>query len=302
MKYINQTFNFLDKSLSLTFKALDKVLSSLITGISLVFKALKRLYERYGIVLRIMSIPWNYVIIFLYKKLIVNKTDRIPLLQPGVHMIRASVGGGKSLTSFVLAEYCLEHFGEVSYFTSPVEKPQLSEDGKYYYVMHRVINMNDYYQDGKKVMNHNFQKYPYMHKDERHLTYNPRLNKTKEYNDRFIPEHEDQLLMRHQGAKALYMYSQHVRLDTQEMETITLMHEVSTKKDIVYKKWLQNDVFVYIPTKLKFKTYKIDFEFDGSYSRTLVKKWKLDVPLEVLERYDTHAEANKYSHLKIDYK
>ena len=174
--------------------------------------------------IRYASLPWSTAIVYVYKYLSVGRYYRLPIFQPGMHMIRAKVGGGKSLTSFVLAEMTLEATGYGSYFTSPVEKPQLSEDGKYYYVHHRVIDMKDYYKDGKKVMNFNTDKYKDIHKDERHLQYNPRLNKGKEYNKSFVPEHEDHLLMRHDGMEHIYMYSQHAKLDAQDMDSITYMH------------------------------------------------------------------------------
>jgi hypothetical protein len=247
------------------------------------------------------SLPWSLSIILAYKYFSKNTDKRLPIFIPGMHMIRARVGGGKSLASFVLAEMTLKATGHPSYFTSPVEKPQLSEDGKYYFVYHRVINMKDYYKDGKKVLNFNTDKYKNIHKDERHLQYNPRLNKGKKYNESFIPEHEDHLLMRHDGMERIYMYSQHMKLDSQDMDSITLMHEVETVKDIPIKTWLDNDNLKYIPIKLKFKSYQIETNFDGTMKRKLYAKFSLPVPYDVLQRYDTHAERYKHLGLKKDY-
>lgn len=251
--------------------------------------------------LKYVSLPWSLSIPITYK--FINKFNerKIPLLVDGVHMIRAKVGGGKSLTSFVLADLTLKEMGVASYFTSAVEKPQLSEDGKYWYVMQRVIDLSRYYKKGKKVLNYNAKKYPYIHKDERHLDYNPRLNKKNEYNDRFVPEHADELIMRHDGFKAIYKYTQHLRLDSQEMETLTFMHEVETVKDIPILRWLNEDSFKYIPVKLKFITYTLEFEFDGTFKRKLYKKWSLPVPYSVLKRFETHAEKNKNAGLPVDY-
>ena len=102
-------------------------------------------------------------------------------------MVWANVGGGKSLLSFVLAEMHRLETGYSSYFTAPVEKPQVTEDGEWLYVYHKVIDLKSYYQKGKKILNFNTDKYRIIFKDERHLDYTPRMNKTKEYNDTFVP-------------------------------------------------------------------------------------------------------------------
>lgn len=259
-------------------------------------------YKRKARVLRHISLPWSALIPIGYKWMHMNAYDRLPIFIPGMHLIRSRVGGGKSLTSLVLAEMTLEHTGYSSYFTSPVEKPQLSEDGKYWYVMHAVVNLDDYYKDGKKVLNFNTDKRKDFHKDERHLDYNPRMNKGKEYNKRFVPEHEDHLLMRHDGFEHIMMYSQHMKLDSQEMDALTLMHEVETVKDIPIKRWLDDGQFNYIPIKLKFVSYSVEIDFDGSMKRKVYKKWKLTVPYEVLKKFDTHAEKRKHAGLPFDYK
>ena len=251
---------------------------------------------------RYLSLPWSVTIPIAYKYFTRNEYNRLPIFQPGMHMIRAKVGGGKSLTSFVLAEMTLLRTANGSYFTSQVEKPQLSEDKKYWYVHHRVIDLNDYYSEGKKVKNFNTEKYKDIHKDERHLQYNPRMNKGKKYNDTFVPEHEDHLLMRHEGMEHIYMYSQHGKLDSQDMDSITYMHEVQTIKDIPLKRWLDSGDLKYIPIKLKFTTYTVDVGFDGSMKRNRVAKFSLPIPFDVLARFDTHAEKYKYAGLPVDFK
>jgi hypothetical protein len=305
----DKTEDLIDKMMHLGDIALDAFFHLQSKGFKIFFNSCNlflqtifKFYKKHGKILRYASLPWSIVILKIYKWMHSNSYDRLPIFMPGMHMIRARVGGGKSLASFVLAEMTLEHTGYASYFTSPVEKPQLSEDGTYWYVMHRVINMNDYYKDGKKVMAYNTDKYKNMHKDERHLDYNPRMNKGKKYNSTFIPEHEDHLLMRHDGFDHIYMYSQHMKLDSQEMDALTLMHEVETNKDIPIQRWLEDGEFKYIPIKLKFTSYTIEVDFDGSIKRKVFKSWKIPVPYDVLKRFDTHAERNKHAGLPKDYK
>jgi hypothetical protein len=252
--------------------------------------------------LRYISLPWSVVIPKGYKYFFSNDFGKSLLYVPGVHMIHARVGGGKSLASFILAEMYLEESGKGSYFTSPVEKPSITDDGEWLYVKHRVINTADYYKNGKKVMNYNTKKYSVMHKDERHLEFNPRLNNTKDYKDRFIPEQKDEILMRHGGFTHIYKYSQYFKLDSQDMQALTYMHEVETLKTIPTKRWLESGTFDYIPVILKFITYKIEFKFDGGMNRKKVGSCKVKIPYELLMRFDTHAESKRYAGLPVDYK
>ena len=251
--------------------------------------------------LRYISLPWSLFIPKGYKYFFTDHS-RALLFTQGVHMIRAKVGGGKSLTSFILAEIYLEETGYGSYFTSPVEKPQVTEDGELLYVHHRLINLNNYYDKGKKVRDYNTTKYKIMHKDERILQYPPRNNKSTAYNERFIPEHLDELLMRHKGLLRIYKYSQHPKLDSMEMETITYMHEVETKKDIQVKNWLASGKFNYVPIMLKFSTYILEYNFgDSKLRRKKVGSCKIPVPFELLQRFDTHAERLRNTGLPVDF-
>ncbi len=300
-KILNKTVQVIELSLAAFFWFVFFVLKMFFKVVLKTLDTINFVYRRHERLLRHLSLPASALIPITYR--ITNRSldDKIPLLKPGMHQVRAMVGGGKSLTSLALAEFCLKEYGFASYLTSPVEKPQLSEDGKYYYVMHRVINPKDYYKDGKKVMNYNAELYPYMHKDERHLEYNPRLNKTREYNSTWIPEHEDELLMRHDGFRVIIKYSQHMRLDSQEMENLTFMHEVQTKKTLTVRNWLNNGKFSFIPVKLRFTTYYIDVDFDGTMKRRRYKKWSLPVTQELLDKFDTHAEKHKHAGLPVDY-
>lgn len=255
---------------------------------------------RYG------TLPWSKVILEGYKYFYLSGS-KAPIFHPGVHMVRASVGGGKSLLSYVLAELYRLHTGRGSYFTSPVEKPRITDDGLYYYVYHRVINLDDYFRFDEdkdkyvKIKKFNTIKYKCIHKDERHLDYNPRENNTKAYKDRFIAQQQDEILMRHQGITHVYKYTQYMKLDGQDMQALTYMHDVSTVKDIPLSRWLETGNFNIIPIKLKITTYTIDVSFDGSLKRKKVASYSLNVPYEILQHFDTHAEAYRDDHLPNDY-
>lgn len=279
-----------EKGLDAFFSILSKTVDLTMNNVEKTLKGFHDIVQSNAKLLRHLGLPWTIAIpkVWLWYKN--RSSDILPTDKEGIHFFRAPVGGGKSLTSFVLAERTLALYGHPSYFTSPVEKPQLDEEGEYYYVMHKVINLDDHYVKGKKVKDFDYEKYPHVYKDERHLRYNPRMNKTKEYNEKWLIEHNDELLMRHDGAKTINKFSQHMKLDSQEMETATYMHEIEAKKGLPWKQWLKDGLLRVYPYVIHFKTYKIDFTFEGIPERKLVKKWKLPVPMEVLERYDTHAE------------
>ena len=253
-------------------------------------------------ILRYLGLPWTLLIPKLWVLYFSRQSSQYPILQPGMHFIRAKVGGGKSLLSMVLAEIHLQETGYASYFTSAVEKPRLSEDGKYWYVMHKVYDPDDYYQGGKKVMNFDTSKYKAQHKDEEHIRNNPRLNMTKESKNRFIPEHNDNLLMRHMGMdNGIYKYSQHGKLDSQDMDSLTYMHDILTKKTLPAKQWLADGNLRIIPVKIVIESYTVNVDFDGTMNRKLVRgKYGLPISYELLERFDTHAESKTFANLKTD--
>ncbi|MDA3884885.1 MAG: hypothetical protein PF638_04750 [Candidatus Delongbacteria bacterium] len=304
--YMDKLVHHADKALDALSKAPDYTLKTFMNFIESITDSIYELLNKDTSIARLLrygSLPWSIIIPKGYKYFFSNQFNKALLFVPGVHMIKAKVGGGKSLTSFVLAELYLEETGRGSYFTSPVEKPQVTDDGNWLYVYHRVIDPSDYYKDGKKIKNYNSEKYKIFHKDERLITFNRRENKSSEYNKKFIPEQRDEVLMRHQGIERIYKYSQSPKLDSQEMELLTYMHEVETVKTIPTKRWLESGRFDYIPVKLKFTTYELQFNFgDSSMKRKKIGSCTLPVPFEILKRFDTHAESKRYAGLPVDYK
>jgi len=270
-------------------------------------KVMDQIYNRMnkhtpvGKSMRYLGLPYSLLIPKLYKHFYHNEGEAL-LFSSGVHMVSASVGGGKSLLSFVLAEINRERTGLASYFTSPVEKPSVTEDGKFLYVYHRYINLDDYHdENGKKIKRFNTSKHKIIMKDEVHLKFNPRMNNTKEYKKKYIPQQKDEILMRHEGITHIYKFSQYKKLDSQDMQALSYMHDVETKKDIPIKDWLNTGDFNYRPVMLKVSTYVIDVAFDGSMKRKKVGSCKLEVSAELLERYDTHAERYQIAGLPVDY-
>lgn len=108
--------------------------------------------------------------------------------------------------------------------------------------------------------------------------------------------------MRHQGISHIYKYSQYTKLDSQDMQALTYMHDVETVKDIPIKRWLNTGLFNYIPVKIKVSTFIIDVSFKGEMQRKKINTCKIPIPYELLERFDTHAEKYRDAGIPVDYK
>lgn len=303
----NKTFESIEKILEKIMASSELILDAFFHGTSTVFK---HIYKSFGYImdkfhnimdtngklLRHLGFPWVILIPKVWQYFYMQKHLSLPTDKEGIHFFRSPVGGGKSLTSLVLAERALKVTGFASYFTSPVEKPQkaVDDDGnEYWYVMHKVEKLDDVYVNGKRAKEFDYDRYPYVNKDERHLRFNPRMNKTKEYNQAWLVEHEDELLMRHDGAKRIYKFSQHMKLDSQEMETATYMHDIKAVKGLPWTQFLKDGLLRIYPYVIQFETYEIIYSFKGDMDRRLVAKWNLMVPMEVLDKFDTHAERRR---------
>lgn len=266
------------------------------------FKTYATTFFQFYTFMRYTTIPYNWLIIKIWQWYVSNPSERKPWMKPGIHYWSSPPRGGKSLTSFILAEWLREKTGYASYFTSPIEKPRLSEDGSYWYVYHRYIHLNRYYKDGKKVLNFNTDKCKSMFKDEKQADQNPRLNKTKEYNSIYIPEHTDDILLAHQGFdNNIHILSQHAKHDSQTMEVVAMNHRIEkTVKGVSYKKWLHDGKFEIVPVYIKVTAYKPEATINEVKLKKY-KTYKLKVPYELLPYFDTHAEANRFKHLPKDY-
>lgn len=303
----NKTFESIEKILEKIMASSELILDAFFHGISTVFKHIYKCFgyimdkfhnimDSNGKLLRHLGFPWVILIPKVWQYFYMQKHLSLPTDKEGIHFFRSPVGGGKSLTSLVLAERALKVTGFASYFTSPVEKPQkaVDDDGnEYWYVMHKVEKLDDVYVNGKRAKEFDYDRYPYVNKDERHLRFNPRMNKTKEYNQAWLVEHEDELLMRHDGAKRIYKFSQHMKLDSQEMETATYMHDIKAVKGLPWTQFLKDGLLRIYPYMIQFETYEIIYSFKGDMDRRLVAKWNLMVPMEVLDKFDTHAERRR---------
>ena len=282
------------------YEKLIKLTTSLIVKMSELFNFF--IYQFYGL-FRWTTFYMNWIIIRTWLWYVFRPFDSKPYLTNTLKYWKGDPGAGKSLSSYIIAEEIREETGMASYFTSPIEKPRLSEDGRYWYVYHRVIDLADYYKDRKKVKNFNTKLYACLWKDENNLRQNPRFNKEKDYNEIFKPEHDDEVLLRHLGFKhGMNVISQQTRTDSQRMETTAYYFEVKkTVKGINFMKWLQDGKFEIIPVRIKIDVFTLQVGF-GDMKRHLVRKMSIPIPYEKLKYYETHAEAGRFAHLPLDYK
>lgn len=249
------------------------------------------------------TIPFNFIIKRTWLWYIFRLTGDEPLDETGVHYVRAKPGGGKSMLAKQKADETLEKYGYPSYLTHQIEKPKLTEDEKFWYVNHRVINLRSYFDSkGNQIKQFNTDIYKQMHVDEFHIENNPRRNKEKEYNSFFIPFLNQLLSIRHDGFDYnIYLYSQIPNNDIQIMSTITKYHEIKLVKGLPYWKWIRDGKFIIVPVKWKIKTYEIVIGEGGSIKRKLYRVWSKAVNYDRLDDFDTHAMRGNKKHLPKDY-
>ncbi len=108
--------------------------------------------------------------------------------------------------------------------------------------------------------------------------------------------------MRHQGITHVYKYSQYTKLDSQDMQALTYMHDVETVKDIPIQRWLETGEFPFIPIKIKVSTFVIDVSFKGEMKRKKIGSCRIPITFEQLKRFDTHAEKYRDAGIPVDYK
>lgn len=296
-KILEGIFDVLGYPLIIIQKILDQVHLIIEKVVSEYDRTVTNLYGFF----RWTTIPLNYIIVRTWLWYIFRLALHEPLDDTGVHLIRSNPGGGKSMLAFQKSNEIADRTGYASYHTSRIEKPHLTEDKKFYAVYHRVINLKNYYKNGKKVMRYNTKLYKSMHVDEFHYLNNSRLNKTNVYNEFFIPFLNDLVLMRHEGFENnIYLYSQVPNNDVQIMSILVHYHEVDLVKGIDYWRWIRTGKFEIVPKYWRIETFNVDRA--NPTKKKLYRKWKKRVDIDNLTYFDTHAMAHEFDNLPVDYK
>lgn len=293
--------DFIDGALSLASLWIDKFLESSKHLTSYIFNRYEDLSDALYTVFRYSTIPINYIIGRTWLWYVFRGDQTEPLDATGVHMIQAEPGGGKSMLAFQKSNEIARDTGYTSYHTSAIERPRLSDDGKWWEVLHRLINLKSYYKGGKKVKQFNTELYKSLWVDEFHYLNNPRLNKTNDYNHFFIPFLNDLIFIRHEGFdNNIYLLTQVPTNDIQVMSMLVFYHRVQLKKGFSYIRWIKTGKFEITPLYWRISSYKIDH--NNNMKKIHYRTWKKKVDIDELEYFDTHAMKNEFSHLPLDYK
>ena len=249
---------------------------------------------------RYISWPWHYIVIFiwiLYKKF---KKDSLIYDKPGIHIIFGVPGSGKSSLSYELIERIRQETKlKPSYINYPFEKKRLSEDQEYYFKYHQVYDFSDFfsYNIMKKRPNHLI--FGAMVIDEAHSVFNPRNNKTTEYNDVFGPFIDFAVKVR-QHIGHIFMLTQMGRMDIQIMMLATTITEVDIDIGFDYPDWLkETGLFRFKPLGWTIKSYQID-SF-GNIEQKKFKKFYVKNKYANFDYFDSFATRNDYNHVAMDY-
>lgn len=250
---------------------------------------------------RYLSFPWHFVAIIIYvTKVRLRNKGRLVYDAPGIHVIFGAPGTGKSSLSFELIERIRLHTKrKPSYVNYPIEKRRLSEDGSYTYRYHNLYAFSDYfrYNTMQKRFNHNI--FGSIVIDEAHSIFNPRNNRTREYNDVFGPFIEYSTKIRqHMGH--IYMLTQMGRMDIQVMMLAQSITEVEIDIGFDYPDWLkETGLFRFKPLKWRIKQYSIN-SF-GELDQKRYKKFVVKNKYANLDYFDSFATRNDYDHVPLDY-
>jgi hypothetical protein len=216
----------------------------------------------------------------------------------GVHYIDGATGNGKTLLMNILRMIILKNggfgycnidefknsyqYGDKYYSTNAEMKPfdleALFENGKQVKKLPKIL-------DGKKCK--------LLVLDELNAVFNRRSNRSKDYNDIFVPLVRFLLTHRHRLCDKVYLIGQSILLqDTQFQQIVKYRHFVTASKRWRYWFFREQNKMLLLPKKLIIETMiKRGTEPNGNPIWSKPKKMKIKVePLDIIT-YDTHAFA-----------
>lgn len=299
---------FFDATMHLVESLLDAFFHAYEICIDLIRKSIVKILDNYILftksiysLFRWSTIPFNFLIVRTWLWYIYGYEESNPLDKKGIHYVRALPRKGKSLLAFNKANRDMESTGFSSYFTSPIEKPKITKDGKFYYLNHKVIDLKSYYKDGVKRKRFNTQFFKRLWVDEFHVLNNPRRNNEKENKDFIIPLVNDFVRLTHLGFECIYLLSQVPSNDIQIMSILAGYHDVEVKKGVDYLRWLLTGKFEVLPLYIKVKSHEIVWDSNGSWKKVLKRTWKERINQDNLPYFETLAERHVDDHLPFDY-
>lgn len=295
---IEKVVNIIENIPQILIRLIVRILKPIVKLKELVLQLISMLLRTTYTAMRWLTIPYNWIIVRTWLWYIFYGVGPEPLDVEGIHYLVAGPGGGKSTLMKQKMDEFMEQSGKTSYVTTKLEKPKIDEATQLKYVYHRWINIKHYYKDGKKVMQFNTRLHDRLFIDEFHVLNNNRNNKTREYNNFFIPFINDLVLLRHLGFKTIYLASQVPSNDIQLMSILVRYHEIKLKKGVDYWRWIRTGKFEIVPLKWRINTYQLE---PLTMKKRLVRRWSKRVNMDYLEDFETLNMRNHGSHLKLDF-
>lgn len=236
-------------------------------------------------------IHWLWIFGWFLKLKASYKSD--PFSEPGLYIITAPPGGGKSSLAYELMERAKRKNGKGSYINTAIERPRIDYNKMFYYSYHQRYKISDFFKDNDIVAYPNHLLFNQLHIDEAHLLWNYRNAMTKDYKDTFIPFMEYAVGVRHYIGH-IFMYTQLSKVDTQaESLANGNLYQVRIKKGFDYKRWLIDGVF-----KLTIKGWYIDKVVKYGDKVKTIGSWYYDRTFDIdyFETFNLRKELN-YSKL-----
>lgn len=296
-------FEFVSNQTEKLNKVLVLILEKIASSLDKIGEAISSFALRKGVYkfFRLTSFPWHFIVIIVWKRILnAQKKGLLVYDAPGLHIIFGVPGSGKSSLAYELIERIrLKTKMKPSYINYPFEKVRLSEDKKYYYKYHQIYSMNDFFGNGviKQLFNHKL--FGSVVIDEAHTVFQPRNNRSRDYNDIFLPLVEYTTKIR-QYIGHMFALTQMGRMDIQFMMLATTLTEVEIDIGFDYPEWLLKDGrFRVKPLGWNVKQYKID-SF-GNFSTQPVNAFYVKNEYADFDYFDTYATRGDYSHVRMDY-
>jgi len=228
-----------------------------------------------------------------------------PLYANGVHYIDSSSGGGKTLLMNYIACHLIEKDGfmwsNIDEFDHPRIKAfdieKLYSNGEANSKLSNVLEI--------KREDHTTKHYSKgIIYDELNRYFNRRMNRSRDYNDIFIPLVSDTVIHRHLGHPRIYFIGQSLMMqDTQIAQVAKYRHYVKAKFRWRYYFYRNELRMVYAPYKIKVINFiKTGIDPKGEpIFKEMRHKLVIRIPAHYLETYNTHAYADTVKDLP-DYK
>lgn len=213
------------------------------------------------------------------------------IFRRGTHIITGYPGSGKTL----LANYIINSVDSNKYFFI-TNKNEFLQENVYHYDIWSLFD--DYKQIQRlPITDEKGRKLYGLIIDEINLEFNKRLNRSNEYNKRFVALIELLVTSRHQGINRVYFIGQKLELqDTQLQSLFKYWHNIiANKNKAYYKFYVETEQIIFAPKRLIIESSKksLGDEYD------FLNFEKFNINYNDLVTYDTRGLSVDYSTLPL---